>query len=498
MRSLWFKLLVAFALIILLGAAVNALLVSRVTAGQFNRFVIASSQGWTEQMAPVLADHYARTGSWQGVEPYLRNPGLGTVGMVQAPQPGGMGGNGMGHDIMGHDIMGHDMMGSEMMQGDVWHGLGLRLLLADSQGTVVADTSAVLTGTVLTPAELAGGTPIRVAGQPVGVLLPVAALANSASPAAEYLAAVNQATWLSSLAAAGLALLLGMFLFRQIVAPVRALTKASRNIAAGDLEQRVSVTSGDEIGQLALTFNQMADALARDQRLRRTMMADIAHELRTPLSVIQANLEAMQDGVLPADPQEIAVLQDETQILARLVADLRLLSLAEAGQLKLELAPTDLSDLVSRSVDHLRVQAEANEVALTVDAPPDLPLLDVDADRLEQVFSNLLGNALRYTPAGGRITVREGIRPVEGLSRAVVVEVADTGKGIDAADLPYVFDRFYRADKSRNRASGGSGIGLALVKQLVDAHKGRVWVESEPGAGATFAVALPLPNAVKA
>ena len=149
-------------------------------------------------------------------------------------------------------------------------------------------------------------------------------------------------------------------------------------------------------------------------------------------------------------------------------------------------------------MDHLRVQAEANEVALTVDAPPDLPLLDVDADRLEQVFSNLLGNALRYTPAGGCITVREGIRPVEGLSRAVVVEVADTGKGIDAADLPYVFDRFYRADKSRNRASGGSGIGLALVKQLVEAHKGSVWVESAPGTGATFAVALPLPNAAKA
>lgn len=236
-----------------------------------------------------------------------------------------------------------------------------------------------------------------------------------------------------------LALLLGVFLFRQIVAPVRGSTKASRYIAAGDLEQRVSVTSRDEIRQLALTFNLMADALARDQRLRRTMMADIAHELRTPLSIIKVNLEAMQDGV----------------------------------------------------------QAGADKVTLAVEIAPDLPLLDVDADRIEQVFSNLLGNALRYTPAGGCITVHAGIRAVEGLSRAVVVEVADTGKGIDAADLPCVFDRFYRADKSRNRASGGSGIGLAQVKQLVEAHKGIVWVESAPGAGATFAIALPLPHATK-
>jgi signal transduction histidine kinase len=504
MHSLWLKLLAAFALIILLGAAVNALLVSRATSGQFSRFVTASSQGWTEQMAPVLADYYARTGSWQGVEPYLRSPWLGMMEGAQA-QPGGQGQNSsrsgmhgmMGSGMMGPDGMGHSMMGADMMAGDMWHGLGLRLLLADRQGTVVADTAAELAGTALTPAELAGATPIEVAGEPAGMLLPVAAIGDTASPAAEYLAAVNQASWLSSLAAAGLALLLGVFLFRQIGAPVRALTKASRNIAAGDLDQRVPVTSRDEIGQLALTFNHMADALARDQRLRRTMMADIAHELRTPLSIMQANLEAMQDGVLPADPPEIALLQDEVLLLTRLVDDLRLLSLAEAGQLKLQLAPTDLSDLICRSVDRLRVQADATQVALVVDLLPDLPPLDVDADRLEQVFSNLLGNALRYTPTGGRITVAADIRPVEGLPRAVVVEVADTGKGIDAADLPYLFDRFYRADKSRNRASGGSGIGLALVKQLVEAHGGRVWVESAPGTGATFAVALPLRTAIK-
>lgn len=422
------------------------------------------------------------------------------MGMTQ-PAPTGQGQNwsdpGMYDGMMGWDMTDRDMMGSDMMVSDMWRGLGLRLLLADSQGTVVADTAAELTGTVLTPAELAGGTPIAVAGKPVGVLIPVAAIVDNASPAAEYLVEVNRATWLSSLVAAGLALLLGVFLFRQIVAPVRAVTTAAQAIAAGDLEQRVPVTSKDEIGQLAVTFNQMADALASDQRLRRIMMADIAHELRTPLSVIQANLEAMLDGVLPADTQEIALLHDETLLLARLVADLRLLSLAEAGQLKLERAPTALRDLISRSVDYLRVQADANQVGLTVDLPPDLPLVDLDSTRMEQVLSNLLGNALRYTPAGGRITVRAGMRlqPAAGPSSAVVVEVADTGKGIDAADLPYVFDRFYRADKSRNRASGGSGIGLALVKQLVEAHGGRVWVESSPGTGATFAFALPLSRA---
>ena len=493
MHSLWLKLLAAFALVILLGAATNALLISRATSGQFNRFVTANSQEWTQQMVPALADHYARTGNWEGVEPFLRSPWQGMMGGARAETssqgqtsdaPGMQG-------MMGSGMMSSGMMGPEMMGSDMWRGMGVRLLLADGKGTVVADTATELTGTILTPAEMAQGMPVVVDGQTVGVLVAVTAVADATSPASAYLTAVNRATWLSGLLAAGLALLSGVFLFRQIVAPVRAVTTAAQAIAAGDLEQRVPVTSQDEIGQMAMTFNQMADALVADQRLRRTMMADIAHELRTPISVIQANLEAMLDGVLPAEPQEIALLHDETLLLARLVADLRLLSLAEAGQLKLERTPANMGELICRSVDQLRVQAEANQVALIVDLQPNLPLVEIDKNRIEQVFGNLLSNALRYTPTGGRITVRAKSQTWEGLPPAILVEVADTGKGIDSKDLPFIFDRFYRADKSRNRASGGTGIGLALVKQLVEAHGGRVWAESMLGAGTTIAFAIP-------
>lgn len=510
-RSLLLELLLAFALVISFGTAVDALVVNQATRGQFNRFVTASGQGWAQQVAPVLADYYARTGGWQGVDELLRTPWLNTAMAIQTPASiqvastpeaagtgarlrGMMGARMMGTRQTALDGMRHGEtdIGASLVIDDMWGWMGLRLLLADAQGTVVADTDSALTGSTLLPTELAIGTPIKVNGQEVGVLLPVTAIADTPSAAADFLRAVNTATWLSSLAAAALASLLGLFLFRQIIAPVRAVTSAAQQIAAGSLEQRVPVSAHNEIGQLALTFNQMADTLARDQQLRRNMMADIAHELRTPLSVIQSNLEAILDGVLPADPQEIGLLHDETMLLTRLVADLRLLSLAEAGQLKLQCATTDLTNLIQHTLDHLRLQADVQQVTFVTELPPALPFVNVDADRIEQVLTNLLSNALRYTPTGNRITVRARTEASAKPPLSVVVEVVDTGEGIAATDLPYVFDRFYRADKSRNRASGGSGIGLALVKQLVEAHNGRVWVKSEPGMGATFAFSLPI------
>jgi signal transduction histidine kinase len=268
---------------------------------------------------------------------------------------------------------------------------------------------------------------------------------------------------------------------------VKRLTLAAQKVAAGDLEPRIEVKSQDEIGQLAVAFNQMAGALARDRELRRNLIADVTHELRTPLSVLQGNLEAMLDGVLPTNPEEIASLRDETALLARLVSDLSMLSLAEAGQLKLERIPTDLGALISRSIEPLRLQAESQGINLTAEISPGLPLTNVDSDRIEQVVRNLVGNALRYTPGGGSITVRAN----PGASGFIQVQVQDTGTGITKEDLPYVFDRFYRAEKSRNRSSGGSGIGLAIVKQLVEAHGGKVWAESAPGKGAVFSFSLP-------
>jgi len=318
-----------------------------------------------------------------------------------------------------------------------------------------------------------------VSGQHVGTVI-VASLAtpDAQSLAGAYLREVNRAILLAVAVAGVIALALGGLLFFHLTAPVRQLTAAAEAIAAGDLSQRVSVRSGDELGELAGAFNIMTENLATSEAQRRQMVADVAHELRTPLSVLQANLEAMQDGVLPVDAAQLASLHEETTLLARLVADLRLLSLAEAGQLKLELREADLRELIGRAAERLQPAAEAKAVALEIDTAPDLPKVRVDADRFTQMIGNLVDNALRYTPGGGRITLTAGWGGVSAPPRRPTVTVIDTGSGILPDDLPHVFDRFYRGDKSRTRASGGSGLGLAIVKQLAEAHGGRVWAES--------------------
>jgi len=304
-----------------------------------------------------------------------------------------------------------------------------------------------------------------------------------------YLEAINSSLWLTGGLAALAAVALGLLLARQIAGPVRALTTAARRLGAGDLDQRVPVRSRrDELGELAEAFNSMAEAVGRQEMLRRQMAADIAHELRTPLAVIQANLEAMLDGIRPLSAEEVADVHRETQLLSRLVTDLRDLSLAETGQLPLQKELTDLSALVRTSVGRFSSRAEEKGVRLVVEAAEDPPRADVDPDRVAQVLGNLLDNALRHTPPGGEVVVR--LQP--GAQRDEVrVTVRDTGSGIPEEHLPNVFERFYRADRARARTGGGSGIGLAVVKQLVEAHGGRVWAESRPGEGTTLGFVLP-------
>lgn len=503
MRSLWLRLMGAFVLVIAIGGAVDGFVMSRATHAQFSQYVSQNGLAWAQRLAPVLVGYYDRNQSWDGVESVINNPWQGMMMGTGSGTQGWDENNWMMPGMMdgwqpGTDRGGMMDMGSMMGESDMWQAMDVRLVLADTQGQVVADTLNTAKGTSLSPQDLSAGIPLTLRNQFIGTLLLVSTTSAPTSASGAFLRQLNASTWLSSLTAAFLALLLGSLLFRQIIAPVRAVTSGAQRIAAGDLNQRIEVKSNDEIGQLAKSYNQMADALAHDRQLRQNMVADIAHELRTPLSVIQGNLEAMLDGVLPASPEEIASLRDETALLARLVADLRLLSLAEAGQLKLEKVETDLGELAQRVIASLRLQAEANQVELSSGIDDNLPKLVLDADRISQVLHNLLGNALRHTPSGGKVTLRVSVKGQAG-GRQVRVEVTDTGSGIASEDLPYVFDRFYRADKSRNRTSGGSGIGLAIVKQLIEAHGGRVWAESPvfhlpngSGYGTRFLISLPL------
>jgi two-component system OmpR family sensor kinase/two-component system sensor histidine kinase BaeS len=246
----------------------------------------------------------------------------------------------------------------------------------------------------------------------------------------------------------------------------------------------------------------MADSLARSESQRRQMMADLAHELRTPLSVIQGNLEAMQDGILPLDGEQVASLHEEALLLGRLVADLRLLSLAEAGQLRLELAEVAPSDLLRKAVERHQQAAQDRHIALSLSTPDALPPAHLDADRINQVVGNLVGNSLRHTPAGGAVKVEAGVversRASDGPAPALLVKVTDSGSGVAPEELQSIFERFYRSDKSRSRSSGGSGLGLAIVKQIVELHGGQVWAESpvartEQGAGYGTTVSFTLP-----
>ncbi|HEY83005.1 MAG TPA: HAMP domain-containing protein [Dehalococcoidia bacterium] len=302
----------------------------------------------------------------------------------------------------------------------------------------------------------------------------------------EFLDNLGRTLWIAGLSGAALAMFLGYLFTRQIVAPLSKVSHAARRVAQGDLGQRVEIHGSGELAELGESFNLMAATLSRDQELRQNMVADIAHELRTPLSILQGNVEAMLDGVMEANAENLTLLHQEIVLLARLIEDLRTLSLAEAGQLRFQPQATDLKEVSRQVIDGFQAQMAAKKVNLRLEAPDDLPQAWVDPERIAQVMRNLLSNALRYTPESGDITVR--LTPG---SDGITVSVTDTGAGIAPKDLPYIFDRFYRVDRSRTRSTGGSGLGLAIVKQLVEAQGGRVWAESTPGKGSTFAFHVP-------
>ena len=277
--------------------------------------------------------------------------------------------------------------------------------------------------------------------------------------------------------------------FREIATPLADVMAAADAVAEGDLSVRVPVEGPGDFGTLAESFNHMLGELERADQQRRHLTADVAHELRTPLHVIQGNLEGLLDGVYAPTEEHVGATLDETRLLARLVDDLRTLSLAEAGQLALVWETVDVAELLADVETSFSGQAEAAGIELHVETGGDPSAMTITADvgRLDQVLSNLMANALRHTPPGGTITLRG--EPLDGAIRLIV---RDTGEGIPAEDLPYIFDRFWRSDRSRSHAGGaGSGLGLAIARQLVQAHGGRIEVESEVGVGTKFVVVLP-------
>jgi signal transduction histidine kinase len=269
---------------------------------------------------------------------------------------------------------------------------------------------------------------------------------------------------------------------RRVVVPLGDLIDAAEKVEAGDYAVRVRPRGPRELRSLAGAFNSMSARLERSEEQRQQLLADVTHELRTPLTVVQGNLEALLDRVYPADAEHLAPILDETRVLSRLVDDLRTLSIAEAGALPLHREPTDIAALVTDSVASFRTHADSVGVALNTDAADALPQAEVDPVRLREVLSNLLANALRYTPRGGRIRVSAAAS-----DGRLTISVRDTGPGIAAEALPHVFDRFCKSDESR-----GAGLGLAIAKSLVVAHGGEIGATSEPGQGTEMRFTLPV------
>lgn len=461
-QSLLVRLMVAFALVILVGVVIIFAIANQATTNEFRGYMFRGGMMLSDQIARDLAAYYAARGSWQGVSQYF----------AQSFDSG---------------------MGQMMGGGFRWRGMigmmGGQILLADASGVVVASRDGSSVGQKLSGAQLSKGTPIQVNGQTVGTLIDQSS--NSLAFDAlqqDYLQRVNLSILLAGVVAGVIAFVLGFILFYQITSPLNALASASRKIASGDLTARVANPRSDEIGQVGRAFNAMADSLAQSEAARRNMIADVAHELRNPLGVIQGHLEGLLDGVFPATPEQIASIHEETLLLTRLVDDLRDLALADAGQLRITRQLTDLSALVEKTVAALGPQAAEKNIVLKTDVAAVLPMVNIDAQRIEQVLRNLTGNALRHTPPGGTVS----IAVERACTTFVAVRVNDTGPGIPPEDRSRVFERFWRGDKSRSRAGGGAGLGLAIAKQLVVAHGGTIGVESETGRGAMFWFTLPV------
>jgi signal transduction histidine kinase len=455
--------------------ALASIFIRQSLSSEFDSYVIAQQRA---SFVDEAALYYARSGSWDGFDRWLREQAVRQLSDATPTPP------------------------------DQRRPPRVRFVLADSAGVVVLPLGRYTSGSRLDQADLAKGAPISVDGRVVGTVITPERSDFRNAPEDRYLARTDTALGIAAAVMVGVALVLGLLLARLITQPVRELTNAAKKIAGGDLSQQVPVRSRDELGVLAGQFNHMSADLARATRLRQQMTADVAHDLRTPLTVIAGYLEALRDQVLKPTPERFAMMYDETQLLLRLANDLHTLSLADAGQLPLDRHPIAPCLLLERVDQTYRHTAEQSGVTIRLETNHDLPEICVDAEQIARALSNLVSNALRYTPPGGTITLSARAtndeRPktkdldngtsslVLGPRSLVLLKVSDTGAGIGAEHLPSIFERFYRADPSRQQATGGSGMGLAIVRSIVEAHGGQVSVPSALDQGTTFTIALPV------
>ncbi|MFN8373859.1 MAG: ATP-binding protein [Anaerolineae bacterium] len=444
-RSLTFKWVATLLVTSLIGVVLVGLFAYRTTVNEFDRLRIEQAQATFISEATT---YYQEHQSWAGFEEWLH---------AQADETSG-------------------------------YGEGVQLCaLADAAGNVVVNAGPFDIGDVVRTTELERGFPIAINNVQVGTVLLAAPPPGPDPREQKYLDRTTLALGVGALGAGAVALLVGLLLSRNFLRPLGELTHAITAMKRGELNQQVTVRTRDELGALAQTFNQMSAEIHRANQLRKQMTADIAHDLRTPLMVISGYLEALRDGTLKPTQARFDAMNQEVLLLKRLIDDLRTLSLADAGELKLVYQPVPPRDLLEQVQQSFAPLAEEQQVSLRVEADDAVPLLNIDRERMVQVLANLVSNALRYTPAGGTVTL--GARRQ---ADRVQLMVNDTGSGIPEDKLPNVFERFYRIEESRTENQGESGLGLAIARSIVEAHRGTITATSTLGSGTSMIITLQL------
>ncbi len=446
------RLIFSFILIVFVAIASVAFIVRRQSVAAVQSFIYRGGMSGTDKLVENLEDYYARIGSWQGVDAVFQRQGRGMGPGQNAP--------GMPNQS---------------------------LRLADRDGYVLIDTSGDPPTGRLDLTERDRSIKLIVAEQPVGYLLPEAGAQVSQIATQGLVTRINQAAFTAAIFASLLALIVALYLSYRLLRPIGELTSAANQLAAGNLDQRVPVRGDDELATLASTFNHMAASLQQAEIRRRALTADIAHELRTPLAVQRAYLEALEDGIYDLTLDNLKPIKEHNHLLTRLVDDLRTLALADSGQLELVCTPTDFTALIKRVTARLEPQAAERQIQIQLSLDEACPLLSLDAQRIEQILHNLLDNALRYTPDGALIPVALTV----GREQCFLT-VRDSGPGIPPEDLTLIFERFYRAGKSRSRADGGTGLGLSIARKIAQAHGGDLTAKNHPEGGAVFTLVLPI------
>ena len=466
--SLVWKLTIAFMAVVLCSTLVVAVFIRLTSSENLIEFILEQQRS---DLLVTLNEYYATHGSWDTIaEDWPRV-------MTQARRPTSTATN--------EENWVNQKDYNEGPPPDRKKLFGL----ADPNGIVLVSIDRDYPeGSMASQASLAYGVNVVVDGKVVGTILMEHIRPFLTPEESMFLDRMNMAVIYGAIFAGFVALIMGIVLATTLVKPIRALTMAAQNISEGKLEQEVIVPSRDEIGQLADSFNQMSREVARVNKLRRQMTADIAHDLRTPLTVIAGYVESMQDGILQPTPERLAIIGDEIGRLQNLVGDLRTLSLADSGELPIHpqlLSPRTFLERAAAPYEH-RVQQQ--NISLVVDTADDLPQIWLDESRILQVLGNLINNSLRHTPEGGKITLS-----AKTSGRKLEISVADTGSGISKDDIPHIFERFFRSDPSRFSESGEtSGLGLAIAKAFVELQGGKILVESELGKGTVMRMTFPL------